>query len=71
MPLQSEFYNLRHCNDRQDPQGTANPLHPIPNPVLQCYITPRLLSLSMESRPDHTHPEAWQTTSPTILLQAH
>jgi hypothetical protein len=46
-------------------------LHPIPNPALQCYITPRLLSLSMERRPDHTHPETWQITSPTILLQAH
>jgi hypothetical protein len=55
----------------QNPQGTAHPLHPIPNPALQCYITPRLLSFSMESRPDHTHPEAWQTTSPSIFLPAH
>jgi hypothetical protein len=49
----------------------THPLHPIPNPALQCYITQRLISHSMESGPDNTHPEAWQTPSPTILLQAH
>jgi hypothetical protein len=58
-------------HDRQNPQRTAHPLHPISNPALQYYITPRLLSSSMESRPDNPHPEAREIPTSIILLPTH
>jgi hypothetical protein len=36
------------------------PHPPKPDSLPECYITLRLLFHSMESRPDHIHPEAWQ-----------
>jgi hypothetical protein len=47
------------------------PLHPIPNPALQCYITPWLLSSSMESSPDNPHPQTREPPTPSILLPTH
>jgi hypothetical protein len=40
-PKKSPGYDLM---TGKNPQGTAHPLHPIPNPAFQCYITPQLLS---------------------------